>query len=221
MEQLIGIEVATGGREGLSLPVLKKRLLLESLGLGWTAVQVFLMLLTLYGIVVSAKEYHSHLPLPVKLNMTADRLTPNQEAVQLTKALEYLNCPQTKIASIAEGILKGAKTIGVSPRLILALLFTESEFNGKAVSPKGYKGYMQTPRASMEYADNKMGYADVDILLGCRILQEKMRSPAAKGTTGNLDMRKALAMYKGGLNPMAFRQADAVLRLYKKLQVNT
>jgi hypothetical protein len=54
-------------------------------------------------------------------------------------------------------------------------------------------------------------------LYGCRILEEKMKSPLAIGTNGRVDMRKALAMYKGGLNPSAYRYADETLALYKKL----
>jgi hypothetical protein len=188
----------------------RKKLLLQVIGSAWTAVKVTIILAVFSCVVMMANTYKSHLPLPVKMNMTADKLTVSQEVVQLTKALQYLNCPQHKIASIAEGILKGARTIGVSPKLILALLFTESRFKLNAQSPKGYKGLMQTPRASMEYAD-------VDILYGCRILEEKMKSPAARGANGRIDMRKVIAMYKGGLNPAAFHYADEALALYKKL----
>jgi soluble lytic murein transglycosylase-like protein len=188
----------------------KKKLILEIFGSVWVAIKVGLTLLAFSGVVLAARQYHSNLPIPVKMKMTADKLTTaNQEFVQLTQALEYLKCPQSKIASIAEGILKGAKTIGVDPKLILALLFTESRFNLKAISSKGFQGLMQTPSASKEYAD-------VDILYGCRILQEKMNS--TRVNDGKLNMRKALAMYKGGLNPMAYSYADETLALYKRLQ---
>jgi soluble lytic murein transglycosylase-like protein len=209
MEQYLNISVLTDGA-AISLPHLRKRLLLQVLGSIWTAVRVGLVLLTFSGIVLCAQQFHRNLPLPVKMKMTADKLTVPQEMIQLTQALQHLNCPQYKIASIAEGILKGSRTIGVDPKLVLALLFTESQFKLNAISPKGYKGLMQTPRASMEYAD-------VDILYGCRILEEKMQSPAALGRNGRVDMRKAIAMYKGGLNPAAFRYADQTLALYKEL----
>ena len=104
-----------------------------------------------------------------------------------------------------------AKAIGVSPELILALMYTESRFDMKALSPtKQYKGLMQTPWASKEYAD-------VDVLYGARILEEKMKSSHARKPNG-VDMRTAIAMYKGGLSRQAFSQADEVLRLYNTLR---
>ena len=62
---------------------------------------------------------------------------------------------------------------------------------------------MQTPIATKQWQD-------VDILIGCKILEEKIGY--AKG-----DIRLALALYKGGNNPMAKRQAEQVINLYRSL----
>jgi soluble lytic murein transglycosylase-like protein len=83
---------------------------------------------------------------------------------------------------------------------------TESDFNKKAVSPKNYKGLMQTPKATFEYPE-------VDTLYGVKILEDKLKS-------SNGNMLKALALYKGGDNPIARLYAKEVYVLYKKLLVN-
>lgn len=205
MEELLDFTTTTGVTQSVHI---KKQLLMEIFGSAWTAAKVVLVLCTFYLIVYTAQTYHGNLPIPVKMADVTTAGSPGNTI--LTKALDHLKCPQDKRNAITEGVLKGAATIGVDPILILALLYTESNFNLRAVSPKGYRGLMQTPSATM-------AYADVDILHGARILEEKMKSPAAKGVNGKVDMRKALAMYKGGLNPAAFRYADETLALHRKL----
>jgi len=44
-----------------------------------------------------------------------------------------------------------------------------------------------------------------------------MKSPAAN-KFGSPDMRVALALYKGGLSALAFKQSDQALALFHKLQ---
>ena len=88
-------------------------------------------------------------------------------------------------------------------------MYTESNFDKKAIGPENwtgirYKGLMMTPNATY--------YIDVDTLHGARILKEKL-------AMADQNLRTALAMYKGGINPTAFRQADAVLGIYRRLQM--
>ena len=91
-----------------------------------------------------------------------------------------------------------------SPYLIATISWTESRFNTHAISPKGYKGLMQTPTMS--------GYKEVDILHGVKVLDEKMR-------TNNNNLRVALAAYKGGKDiPAAQKQANEVLEKYVKVK---
>jgi len=190
--------------------VVRKRVVMELFGFAWLLAKVIVLGFVLYQVFLAARSYHSHLPVPypipavkaIKHVMTQAEM----EQHQLHIALTSLQCPSAKLRPFSEGILKGAHSIHVDPLLITALLPTESNFKMNARSPKGYKGLMQTPWASMEYAD-------VDILYGCRILEEKMHSPIAKGS-----IRTALALYKGGLSGEAFREADQVLRLYHRLQ---
>jgi hypothetical protein len=62
---------------------------------------------------------------------------------------------------------------------------------------------MQTPVASW--------YSDVDTLHGARILEDKLKF-------SKHDLKLALALYKGGNNNIAKKQADQVLKIYQDLQ---
>jgi hypothetical protein len=86
--------------------------------------------------------------------------------------------------------------------LILCLIKTESNYNRKAVSHKGYAGLMQTPGMS--------GYIDLDVRWGVRILKEKLR-------LAKCDLVKAITLYKGGNNRLARRQAEEVMRRWSKI----
>ena len=115
--------------------------------------------------------------------------------VPVERHKELAKC--VKIAKISSGF---------DEELIIALMKTESDFKTTAISVKHYKGLMQTPWASFEYPE-------VDTLYGVKILEEKLRS-----TKGNLI--KALALYKGGNNQVARREAKVTYELYKKLLDN-
>ena len=93
----------------------------------------------------------------------------------------------------------------LSPEFIIALMHSESGFDERAVSSKGYKGLMQIPFA--------VYYQDANILIGARIFKEKM--DLAKG---NVVM--AIILYKGYANDIVRgrMQAEKVLRLYRKLK---
>jgi len=115
-----------------------------------------------------------------------------------------LGAPPEKIEDLTVAIKSASASAQVSPILLVALMYTENEnFDYKAVSERGYKGLMQTPWASMRWAD-------VDTLLGAKILQEKLK------LTG-YDLLEALRLYKGGKNPTATRQAKRTMAVYEDL----
>lgn len=101
---------------------------------------------------------------------------------------------------ILDNIFHASAQTGLNPMLLACLAYTESRFNPNAVSKKGYHGVMQIPW--------KLPYTEANILIGAKILNEKLR--ITKG-----DLLKALALYKGGNNPVAYTQAKVVYNLYK------
>ena len=86
--------------------------------------------------------------------------------------------------------------------VILCLMKTESDYDRKAISHKGYSGLMQTPGMS--------GYIDIDVRWGVRILKEKLK-------LANYDLKKAIALYKGGTNRLARKQAEEFMRRWRKV----
>src|SRR5207253_7709128 len=67
---------------------------------------------------------------------------------------------------------------------------------------KGYSGLMQTPGMS--------GYIDLDVRWGVRILKEKLE-------LANYDLKTAIALYKGGNNRLARKQAEEFMRRWRKV----
>jgi len=120
-------------------------------------------------------------------------------------ALRHRGAPEDQIETLSRAVTNACKVSNrqISPALIVSLMDTESGFNKDAVSPRGYRGLMQTPWASAKWPD-------VDILLGVRILEEKLR-------IANNNLPLALALYKGGDNRLAHRQAGETLRIYQDL----
>ena len=120
-------------------------------------------------------------------------------------SLLHRGAPEDQIETLSRAVAGACKVTNrhISPELVVSLMYTESGFRKDVVSSKGYMGLMQTP-----WASNK--WPDIDIMLGVRILEEKLR--IAKN---NLPL--ALALYKGGDNPLAHRQAGETLRIYKDL----
>jgi hypothetical protein len=142
------------------------------------------------------------LPVPIKL------AKENPVVMEIKKDLTNLGASQKKIPEFANAIYTSHQATGINPKLITALMKTESNFNKDALGPQNrtsirYKGLMQTPSMS--------GFVDADVLHGVRILEQKLKST-------NYDVRKALALYKGGDNDVGRKQADTVLALYHKLQ---
>jgi soluble lytic murein transglycosylase-like protein len=131
-------------------------------------------------------------------------LTFSQELDKTKLALAIVGCPPSKVDRINKAIKVSSVATGISELLLVCLMKTESEFVFNCTSPKAYKGLMQTPKATMSDAD-------LDTLIGAKILTEKLNQ--AKG-----DISLALALYKGGNNKQAHQQAKAVLTLYAKVQ---
>lgn len=140
-----------------------------------------------------------NLSMPVPVYVKSDPLVAEAKI-----ALNHLGAPTNKIDKFSVAIGNAAKLTDFSPTLLVALMYTESMFKETAISPKNYKGLMQTPKATFIYSD-------VDILYGSRILRDKMGD--AKG-----DLPLALALYKGGNNPAAKRYAKECLQIYNNLK---
>ena len=132
--------------------------------------------------------------------------------VLIKKDLQYLGVKKD-IEDISYAINVAKSLSNFSDTLITSILYTESRFDKKAISKKGYKGLAQTPDATMKYAD-------VDVLKGVRILEEKM-----KISNGNIN--EAIILYKGGgldkrsaRYKMAKNQMEEVLRIHELLSIN-
>ncbi len=158
---------------------------------------------TVLLVCVSALWVYFHRPaeviVPAKVQPAGE-----QQVDSVKEALLKVGAPLGKVEELATAIKSASASAQVSPILLVALMYTENEsFDYKAVSEKGYKGLMQTPWASMRWAD-------VDTLLGARILRDKLEM------SGN-DLLEALRLYKGGRNPTATRQANRTMAVYEKL----
>jgi soluble lytic murein transglycosylase-like protein len=161
-------------------------------------IEIVLLLFSLTFLFYSGHNFGKVLPVPVYI------LNHDPVVSEAKMALYILNAPINKINELTSSVANVSKITKLNPTLIVALMYTESEFKYNAVSNKGYKGLMQTPWATKEYAD-------VDILYGCRILNEKLL--IADG-----DMLFALALYKGGNNPEAKKYARQTMNLYMKIK---
>ena len=159
-------------------------------------------------------QFHSftELIVPVQVRPTDPqqvvRPTDQQQLDRVKQSLLKVGAPTEKIDELTIAVKGASASAGVNPILLVALMYTENEtFDYKAVSEKGYKGLMQTPWASMRWAD-------VDTLLGAKILQEKLK------LSGN-NLLEALRLYKGGRNPTATRQAKRTIEVYEGLLKET
>jgi soluble lytic murein transglycosylase-like protein len=167
-----------------------------------TLVAILMQLVCIYFLVSEYNEFNKALPVPVKI------IKENPVETEIQKDLSKLKAPEKQIPELTKAVLASHQATGINPKLILALMKTESNFKQDAIGPENrtkirYKGVLQTPTASW--------FTDVDTLHGVRILQQKLKET-------NNDLPKALALYKGGNNKVAHSQAKYVLTLYKQLQ---
>lgn len=138
--------------------------------------------------------------LPVNNKTT---FVKNTKVESIKKDLKTLGAPNHEIDKLSKSIEVASNVTNINDKVLTALTKTESNFDRFAISPKKYKGLMQTKQASFKYPE-------VDILNGAKVLEEKL-----KITNGNL--HKALALYKGGDNPVAKKQASEVINVYRTL----
>ena len=176
---------------------MKKIIVLHFLSAATKLLIVAFLLMNLFE---ASRQLQTKLPIPFVI---IEKSINDPRFNELKEVLLKLGCPSKNANKMTTAVLEGADKISIDPKLIAALIRTESDFDKKAVSEKGYKGLMQTPIATHQWED-------VDVLIGCRILEEKIGY--AKG-----DIRLALALYKGGNNPMARKQAEQVITLYRSL----
>lgn len=161
-----------------------------------------IQLICVVFVVLAFQNFSMGLPVAVHIEENNVVLT------EIKNDLKKLNAEKNKIPDLANAVYIAHESTGLNPKLITALMKTESRFRVDAIGPPNktnirYKGLMQTPTATLMFSD-------VDVLHGARILKQKLEY-------SNNDLRIALACYKGGKNPVAFRQADEVLKLYAKL----
>lgn len=173
--------------------------------------RMFIQCICIYFVLVTYTSLNNSLPVPVLRNQEVKVEVAKTRNELLTKQIEKdlitLKAPKEKIPELTEAILVSHIQTGINNKLITALAKTESNFDEQAIGPKNrtkirYKGILQTPTSS--------NFTDVDMLHGVRILQQKL-----KETNG--DISKALALYKGGNNPVAKKQAKHVIEIYENL----
>ena len=119
------------------------------------------------------------------------------------KKLDFLGVKSN--TKLVDAINFASEQNQISTDLIIALTFTESNFNSTAISSKGYKGLMQIPQP--------VYYSDANILIGTRILREKIN--ITKG-----DVEKAICLYKGYPigSERGKEQVKKVVTLYHKIK---
>lgn len=150
---------------------------------------VFLLLLLVMMFVVQQQE-----------KMITPVLKQNESIVTLTK----LRTLGINSKEIAQSVDLASVQSGISQNFLIALMFTESAGNKRAISSLNYKGLMQIPYP--------VYYADANMLIGAHIFNEKMK-------IANRDVEKALCLYKGYPigSKRGLQQARKVLRLCQKL----
>lgn len=147
------------------------------------------------GIFSTVYDFQSSLPQPVCIEED-HRLT------EVKRALRLLGKDQ----KFAVPLYQSAVVSNIDPLLWTCNIQCESEFKIAAKSKKGYQGLGQTPKAV-----GRTGYELADLTYAACVYQEKVK--IAKG-----DTKLAWALYKGGNNPAAKKEADKVFVLYRKLK---
>jgi soluble lytic murein transglycosylase-like protein len=156
-------------------------------------ITVALLTTATFSIFSSVNDFHNALPTPVQFKEDARLTTAKQALFYLDKDPKY-----------ARPIYLSAIAGDIDPDFWAFVVNSESEFLMTARSNKGYKGFAQTPKAVM-----KTGYEVADLTYGACVFKEKMI--VAKG-----NKKLALALYKGGNNPQAHKQAEEVFKNYNK-----
>ena len=154
-------------------------------------IQLLLCLLLLSGIADIFKQQSKQM-IPVEISGLSST----------TAKLEAIGAKPTD--NLVKAIDFAASQNDISSEFIIALASTESGFDERAVSSKGYKGLMQIPQS--------VYYPDANIIIGTRIFREKM-------TEARNDLLSAIMLYKGYPKGSAkgLQQAKKVIIIYKRL----
>ena len=155
------------------------------------------MILTVVSVVALSWTTFLQMTLVRPLNIPLNQ-------VKNTTELKLVSLAGESSRHLASSFLLASGATGISTEFLIALTSTESNFNERAVSSKGYKGLMQIPHA--------VYYPNANILIGATIFTEKMK--LAKG-----NIKKAICLYKGYSYDTEYgrRKAEMVLVLYRKL----
>lgn len=153
-------------------------------------------------VLVIGNQYRQETKLFVPISVSIYSETENP----IKKKLTYMGIQSND--RLVNAISFASEQNNISPDLIIALTWTESNFNQRALSCGNggkYKGLMQIPYAVF--------YSDANILIGTRILREKINF-------ANGDMTKALLLYKGYPldSQRGHDQVRKVFVLYRKLK---
>lgn len=176
---------------------------------------IFIILVILVIILVGYQELDNKeikvisISIPQKQNVKVEPLIKpviKDNEMRIRRSLDFLEVPKDRHPELVRCVKLATSCTGIKEELFVALMSTESEFNKNAISPKNYKGLMQTPKATFKYPE-------VDTLYGAKILEDKLK-------TSNGDMMKALTLYKGGNNSLARKYARQTYSLYQKLVIN-
>jgi len=144
-------------------------------------------------------------PCSINLISPKPQPLPVDVKVVIEKKLRFVGARGEVVPKLAKAIKMASHETNINHSIIVALISTEDpDFKPYAKSKKGYKGFMQTPTATGEFYD-------VDVLHGTRILEQKLFE--TKG-----DLLKALALYKGGNNPEARREALQTYKVYQRIK---
>lgn len=126
--------------------------------------------------------------------------------------IESLGASRGDSLEISDAILTATAVTGVDSDFITALMYTESRFNKRAVSPappRGYHGLMQIPYPVFD--------AHANTIIGANIFNEKLKH-ADGNVTAALCLYKGFGAIGGAGNKEGLKQSRMVLSLYNKLK---
>lgn len=138
--------------------------------------------------------------------ITISNVTNTEKDNPVSRKLNSIGVPSNP--RLVSAICFASQQYNISEDLIISITWTESNFKERAVSCKGYNGLMQIP--------HKVFQEDANVLIGTKILREKMK-------IANGDMTKAILLYKGYPLDSArgHQQVKKVFSLYHKLKTIT
>ena len=144
-----------------------------------------------------------------------ERRTPVDTGACPAAALRWLTSPNRKERKLSRYdflIRKYAGRIGMDWRLLAAIIYHESKFNERALSPVGAKGLMQVMDiAAVHYGEPEADLYDpeTNIRLGTILLEDLVEQFRREGVAEEDVIRFAIASYNVGGGALARRRAEA------------